>query len=95
MLQGTELPLWGMEVDPEEAKEEFRASYAAGGDKGAADFMSGMGLGFLSGQLADLKLSELLDTPPPGLDEAVAIAKVGGLGLARCRSVWAAVLTWR
>ena len=27
-------------------------------------------------QLADLKLGELLDTPPPGLDEAVAIAKV-------------------
>lgn len=27
-------------------------------------------------QLADLKLGELLDTPPPGLDEAVAISKV-------------------
>lgn len=34
-----------------------------------------MGLGMLAGQLADLKLGELLDTPPPGLDEAVAIAK--------------------
>ena len=30
----------------------------------------------LADQLADLKLGELLDTPPPGLDEAVAIAKV-------------------
>lgn len=39
------------------------------------DFMSGMGLGMLTEQLADLKLGELLDTPPPGLDEAVAIAK--------------------
>jgi len=30
----------------------------------------------IADQLADLKLGELLDTPPPGLDEAVAIAKV-------------------
>ncbi len=44
--------------------------------QGTKDFMSGMGLGMLSEQLADLKLGELLDTPPPGLDEAVAIAKV-------------------
>ncbi len=34
-----------------------------------------MGLGMVVDQLADLKLGELLDTPPPGLDEAVAIAK--------------------
>lgn len=26
-------------------------------------------------QLGDLKLGELLDTPPPGLDEAIAISK--------------------
>jgi hypothetical protein len=38
--------------------------------------MSSMGLGMVADQLADLKLGELLDTPPPGLDEAVAIAKV-------------------
>lgn len=38
--------------------------------------MSSMGLGMIADQLADLKLGELLDTPPPGLDEAVAIAKV-------------------
>jgi arsenite-transporting ATPase len=38
--------------------------------------MRGMGLGMVADQLSDLKLSELLDTPPPGLDEAVAIAKV-------------------
>ena len=37
--------------------------------------MSGLGLGMVVDQLADLKLGELLDTPPPGLDEAVAIAK--------------------
>ena len=44
--------------------------------QGAKDFMGGMGLGMVAEQLTDLKLSELLDTPPPGLDEAVAIAKV-------------------
>ena len=37
--------------------------------------MGGLGLGAIAGQLADLQLGELLDTPPPGLDEAVAIAK--------------------
>ncbi len=41
----------------------------------AQSMMSGMGLGMVVDQLADLKLGELLDTPPPGLDEAVAIAK--------------------
>jgi arsenite-transporting ATPase len=41
--------------------------------------MSSMGLGMVADQLADLKLGELLDTPPPGLDEAVAIAKVNPL----------------
>lgn len=35
-----------------------------------------MGLGLVADQLADLKLGELLNTPPPGLDEGVAIAKV-------------------
>ena len=40
------------------------------------DFISGMGLGMIADQLAELKLGELLNTPPPGLDEAVAIAKV-------------------
>ena len=51
--------------------------------QGAKDFLGGMGLGMLSGQLADLKLGELLDTPPPGLDEAVAIAKVRPPALSR------------
>lgn len=30
----------------------------------------------LSTKLGELKLGELLDTPPPGLDEAIAISKV-------------------
>nr|GLL34988.1 ATPase ASNA1 homolog [Ipomoea trifida] len=38
--------------------------------------MDGMGLGVLADQLGELKLGELLDTPPPGLDEAIAISKV-------------------
>ena len=45
--------------------------------QGTKDFITNMGLGMIADQLADLKLGELLDTPPPGLDEAVAIAKVG------------------
>ena len=44
--------------------------------QGVQDVLGGLGLGVIAGQLADLKLGELLDTPPPGLDEAVAIAKV-------------------
>ena len=38
--------------------------------------MGGFGLGGLVEQLADLQLGELLNSPPPGFDEAVAIAKV-------------------
>ena len=40
--------------------------------------LDGLGLGVISDQLKDLQLGELLDTPPPGVDEAIAIAKVGG-----------------
>ena len=47
--------------------------------QGTTDFLKGMGLGMIADQLASLKLGELLDTPPPGLDEAVAIAKVSVL----------------
>lgn len=76
-VQGTDLPLWGMEIDPEEAKEEFRV-YSQTNNAGAqaTEFMRNVGLGMIADQLADLKLGELLDTPPPGLDEGVAIAKV-------------------
>lgn len=45
--------------------------------QGVQDVLGGLGLGVIASQLADLQLGELLDTPPPGLDEAVAIAKVG------------------
>ena len=154
-VEGTDLPLWGLEVDPDAATAEFRASAAkddgkaramdlggwgSGGvglmarpledgvpaclthrapawptarlpgcarlpgpppaptppprmprarwqesqrqptpstsPQGIRDFLGGMGLGALADQLASLRLGELLNTPPPGLDEAVAIAKV-------------------
>ncbi|WIA21141.1 hypothetical protein OEZ85_005452 [Tetradesmus obliquus] len=77
LLEGVDLPLWGLEVDVEEGKREF-ASFNASNKTGdqASDFLSGMGLGMVADQLKDLKLGELLETPPPGLDEAVAIAKV-------------------
>lgn len=51
----------------------------AGGGQGLNDFLDGLGLGVIAAQLKDLSLGELLDTPPPGVDEAIAIAKVGGV----------------
>ncbi len=50
--------------------------------------MRNMGLGMVADQLAELKLGELLDTPPPGLDEAVAIAKVGASVVTRITSTY-------
>ena len=47
-----------------------------------SDFLAGMGLGAIGDQLKDLRLSELLDTLPPGVDEAVAISKARPLPLA-------------
>lgn len=54
--------------------------------QGTKDFLKGMGLGMIADQLAELKLGELLDTPPPGLDEAVAIGKVITHRLVACHS---------
>lgn len=54
---------------------------AGQGKQAASDFMGGFGLGSVVEQLADLKLGELLDSPPPGFDEAVAISKARGLVL--------------
>ncbi|RMZ53633.1 hypothetical protein APUTEX25_003167, partial [Auxenochlorella protothecoides] len=76
MLEGTELPLWALEIDPEREKAKFKAYTAGDGKQEVKDFMGGFGLGGLLEQFTDLKLGELLDTPPPGFDEAVAIAKV-------------------
>lgn len=69
--------LYGLELDPEEARKEF-AQLVGGSNAGdeVRDFFDGFGLGGLTDQLADLKLGELLETPPPGFDEALAISKV-------------------
>lgn len=76
-VDGTDGLLFAMEIDPEQAREEFRsATKNEDGSSGVKDFMDGMGLGGWADQLSELKLGELLDSPPPGLDEAVAIAKV-------------------
>jgi arsenite-transporting ATPase len=76
-VEGTDGMLWAMEIDTTQAKNEFSEfSKSADFTKGASDFMGSVGLSGISDSLQDLKLGELLDTPPPGLDEAIAIAKV-------------------
>ncbi|GLT70152.1 hypothetical protein SLA2020_422490 [Shorea laevis] len=75
-VEGPESSLYALEINPEKAREEFRNTTKSDGGSGLKDFMDGMGLGMLAEQLGELKLGELLDTPPPGLDEAIAISKV-------------------
>ncbi|KAJ4845799.1 hypothetical protein Tsubulata_027804 [Turnera subulata] len=75
-VEGPDSPLFALELNPELFREEFRAASQQSGGTGVKDFMDGMGLGMLAEQLGELKLGELLDSPPPGLDEAIAIAKV-------------------
>ncbi|KAF5770167.1 putative arsenite-transporting ATPase [Helianthus annuus] len=73
-IRGLDSPLFGLEINPEKTKEDFR--YASQNNGGVKNIMDSMGLGMVAEQLGELKLAELLDTPPPGLDEAVAISKV-------------------
>eukprot|EP00262_Sarcandra_glabra_P013830 TRINITY_DN3908_c0_g1_i1.p1 TRINITY_DN3908_c0_g1~~TRINITY_DN3908_c0_g1_i1.p1 ORF type:complete len:415 (+),score=80.24 TRINITY_DN3908_c0_g1_i1:112-1356(+) len=75
-VEGLDSPLFALEINPEKAREEFRSASQISGGTGVKDFMDSMGLGMLADQLGELKLGELLDTPPPGLDEALAISKV-------------------
>ncbi|KAL0002811.1 hypothetical protein SO802_016592 [Lithocarpus litseifolius] len=75
-VEGPDSPLFALEINPEKAREEFRSATQKNGGTGVQDFMNGMGLGMLANQLGELKLGELLETPPPGLDEAMAISKV-------------------
>ncbi|XP_073316237.1 ATPase GET3B-like [Primulina huaijiensis] len=75
-VEGPNSPLFALEINPEKAREEFRSASQKNGGSGVKDFMDGMGLGIIADQLGELKLGELLDTPPPGLDEAIAISKV-------------------
>lgn len=65
--------LFAMEVDPEEALEELRESLKMLDAKALLD-----SLGLPGGTTAALgltELSELLESPPPGVDEIAAIAK--------------------
>ncbi|GFQ02681.1 putative arsenical pump-driving ATPase [Phtheirospermum japonicum] len=73
-VQGVDSPLFALEVNPEKTREEFQST-SQQGEGGVKSFMDSMGLGMLGDQLGELKLGELLDTPPPGLDEAIAISK--------------------
>ncbi|GAB2250578.1 hypothetical protein Droror1_Dr00016828 [Drosera rotundifolia] len=75
-VEGPESPLYALEINPEKAREEFRSANQKNGGSGVKDLMDSVGLGMLADQVGELKLGELLDTPPPGLDEAIAIAKV-------------------
>lgn len=75
-VEGPESPLYALEINPEKAREEFRSANQKSGGSGVKDLMDSVGLGMLADQIGELKLGELLDTPPPGLDEAIAIAKV-------------------
>ncbi|KAF3320402.1 ATPase ASNA1 2 [Carex littledalei] len=75
-VEGPDSPLFALEINPENAREEFRSATQTSGGTGVKDFMDSMGLGMIAEQLGELKLGELLDTPPPGLDEAIAISKV-------------------
>ena len=60
----------------EAAKQELRGLGKGENGKEFDDFLDGLGLGGVAEQLKSLKLGEILDTPPPGIDEAAAIAKV-------------------
>ena len=72
--------LYGLEVDPEDARAELKEFSGSDSAReigaGVKDFMGTVGLGGIMDQVADLRLGELLDSPPPGFDEAVAISKV-------------------
>ncbi|KAG2401802.1 ATPase protein [Vigna angularis] len=74
-VEGPDYPLFALEINPEKSREEFRDAAKKNGGTGVKDFMDGMGLGMIADQLGELKLGELLDSPPPGLDEAIAISK--------------------
>lgn len=55
-VEGTDAPLFALELDPEDAKAEIRQFASADGGKGVNDFMDSVGLGAFTQQLADLKV---------------------------------------
>lgn len=73
-VEGTVLPIWGMEVDPDSAKKDIKGFAKSKAAQKSKKMAGKFGIG--EEELASLKFGELLDNPPPGLDEAVALAKV-------------------
>ena len=70
-----------MELELDAEREELRRMLRGDEASGSSSPLGGVlgsipGVGSLLEQLRGLELGELLDTPPPGLDEAIAIAKV-------------------
>ena len=59
-LKDTELPVWAMEIDPEEAREELRRLAAQDGGGEVWDMMRSVGLGSVADQLKVRRLRTLL-----------------------------------
>lgn len=69
-VQGTDLPLWGMEIDVAAAAEDIRSIGREGdGMKQVDEFLGGVGLGAVAEQLKDLRLSV-----PPSLNWSLLLA---------------------
>lgn len=66
----TDFDLYGMEIDIQKARTMIKD--AALGE----DLLDDLGIGALSDQIRELNLAELLENPPPGIDEAVAVSQV-------------------
>ncbi|XP_019413754.1 PREDICTED: ATPase GET3-like [Lupinus angustifolius] len=75
-VEGLNSPLYALEINPEKSMEEFSTATQKLGGGGVKNIMQSMGLGMFADQLGDLRLDELMHTPPPGADEIIAISKV-------------------
>ena len=79
LLEGTDLPVWAMEINPEETMDQLRGLLKKVEESDVSDDKSGnpkIDFGNILQKIQDLKLDELLEEPPPGTDEAIAVAKV-------------------
>ncbi|KAJ0021706.1 hypothetical protein Pint_32116 [Pistacia integerrima] len=75
-VEGVDSPLFALEINPEIAREEFRSASQKSAGSGMKDLMDSMGLGMLADQLGELKLGELLDTPPPDSQEYSTFTRI-------------------
>ena len=79
-LESPSLPpdseLCGLQVDIEGARRELKDLAAKGNTQAFEDALRGLGMGAIAEQIRDLQLGDLLDSAPPGVDEAVAISQV-------------------